>query len=310
MSAPARACGVDAAARNDAFVAAFERSCRDEVEALKPGNVHVHADGHGMTVDHFLRSAAAAAPPLCACGASVGARVLGAVRASFSTVGLNTNLGIVLLCAPLAAAAERAAMQHESLADRASAARALRAALAHTLAALDVADAQAAFEAIRLASPGGLGAASRHDVREPAAATLREAMDEAAARDMIARQYAHDFEDVFAVGLRALEGARAAGVRAPWLASVVHMTFLARFDDSHVARKFGSVRAAALREEAAALLEALKTCARPADFTGELMAFDARLKGCGLNPGTTADLTVASLFADRLIDLIARDNDD
>ena len=49
----------------DAFIAA----CRAELEALKPGNVHVHGEGHGMTVGDFEASAAAAAPHIAARGA-------------------------------------------------------------------------------------------------------------------------------------------------------------------------------------------------------------------------------------------------
>ena len=87
--------------------AAFIAACRDELEAPKPGNVHVYASGHRMTAAQFADSAAAAADPLCAPGARVGARIRGAVEATLRAVGANTNLGIVLLCAPLAAAAER-----------------------------------------------------------------------------------------------------------------------------------------------------------------------------------------------------------
>ena len=77
--------------------------------ALKPGNVHDFAEGHGGSVDDFEASAHVSAPALTRCGASVGERVLGAIEAIFDVhVGWNTNLGIVLLCAPLAAAAERA----------------------------------------------------------------------------------------------------------------------------------------------------------------------------------------------------------
>ena len=96
----AKAAGVNEIAT--AFVAA----CRDEIEAPKPGNVHVFAEGHGMTVRDFLRSAEAAAPALCKPSTPVGARILTAVEATFAAVGMNTNLGIILLCAPLAAAAE------------------------------------------------------------------------------------------------------------------------------------------------------------------------------------------------------------
>ena len=82
----------------------FRLSCRAELEALKPGNVHIHAEGHGMTVADFLRSADAAAPCIAAAGAPVGTRILRAIEATRTAVGQNTNLGIVLLCAPIAAA--------------------------------------------------------------------------------------------------------------------------------------------------------------------------------------------------------------
>src|ERR1043166_8164349 len=119
-------------------------------------------------------------------GARVGTRILGAVEASVAAVPHNTNLGIILLCAPLAAAAERAQPD-------------LHAALAVELAHLDIQDASFAFKAIALAAPGGLGTAPRHDVRMPATVTLRQAMGEAADRDRIARQYVSDFADVFAL---------------------------------------------------------------------------------------------------------------
>ena len=84
----------------------FMAVCRAEVMALKPGNVHVHAAGHGMTVEDFLRSAEASAPEIARSGTPVGERILRAVRATRSVVDCNTNLGILLLCAPLARAAE------------------------------------------------------------------------------------------------------------------------------------------------------------------------------------------------------------
>jgi triphosphoribosyl-dephospho-CoA synthase len=37
-----------------------------------------------------------------------------------------------------------------------------------------------------------------------------------------------------------------------------------------------------------------------ADLFGELLAWDAALKARSINPGTAADLTVATLFAHRL----------
>ena len=74
--------------------------------ALKPGNVHVFADGHGMTAEDFCRERRERPRPLSAPPRALGSAgaSVGAVEAS-GAVGQNTNLGIVLLCAPLAAAA-------------------------------------------------------------------------------------------------------------------------------------------------------------------------------------------------------------
>ncbi|UHC14733.1 triphosphoribosyl-dephospho-CoA synthase [Methylobacterium currus] len=267
----------------EAIAEAYRAACRAELAAIKPGNVHVHAAGHRMSVADFEASAALSAPPLAAAGARVGARIEGAVAATRAGVGQNTNLGIVLLCAPLAAAAERPGP--------------LRPALAAVLADLDGTDAAGLYAAIRLANPGGLGRAGRHDVTTDAAPSVLTAMGEAASRDRIARAYVTGFEDLFATGLPALAAARRAGLTEPWTTTAVHLAFLTGFPDSHVARKFGPDTAERVRAEAEASLRGLVLGegARAA-----LLAHDAALKAAGLNPGTSADLTVATLFLDAL----------
>ena len=172
----------------DQVARAYIEACLAELDALKPGNVHRFAPGHRMNLDDFVRSAEASAAPIAASGARVGVRVRAAVAATLSAVGQNTNLGIILLCAPLAAAVELAQ-------------GALRPALAGVLDSLDKGDAADVFSAIAAANPGGLGRATRHDVNAPATATLREAMAEAADRDRIARQYVTAYEDIFSLGL-------------------------------------------------------------------------------------------------------------
>jgi triphosphoribosyl-dephospho-CoA synthase len=263
---------------------AYLAACRLELDALKPGNVHRHAEGHDMTVADFERSAEVSAPALARTGASVGSRVLEAVKATRAAVGQNTNLGIVLLAAPLAAAAERPEPD-------------LRAALARVLEALDVEDARAVFAAIAAANPGGLGTAERHDVRETPTVGLREAMADAAARDLVARQYVSDFADVFGLGLPTFMAATAAGTDDPEAATAVYLAFLAAEPDSHIARKFGLDIAEALRREARLRLETLDDFSRR---SVALAAWDADLKARGLNPGTSADLTVATIFAAHL----------
>jgi triphosphoribosyl-dephospho-CoA synthase len=257
---------------------AYVAACRAELDALKPGNVHRFADGHGMTVADFERSAEASARAIARAGARVGARALEAIAATRAAVGQNTNLGIVLLAAPLAAAAERPEPD-------------FRAALARALADLDRDDARDVFAAIAMAAPGGLGTAERHDVREPPTVSLREAMAGAADRDLVARQYVADFEDVFGLGL---ETFCATPGEAAEKATAVYLAFLAAAPDSHVARKFGRAAAESLRQEARSRARSLESAP---DRQTALAAWDADWKARGLNPGTSADLTVATIFA-------------
>lgn len=270
------------------IAAAFVAACRDELEAPKPGNVHVLAGGHGMTADDFTRSADAAAGPLTAPGARVGLRILRAVEATRAGVGTNTNLGIILLCAPLAAAAEQDALD-------------LRGSLAAVLDGLDIEDADLAFRAIVLASPAGLGTAEHHDVQQPATATLRAAMAAAADRDRIAYQFSHHFSDIFERGLPECAAASRRWAEPKWATLSVYLAFLAAFRDTHIVRKHGPTIAEEVRHTATAYRRRLQASDAPDAVLGELMAWDSALKQCGINPGTSADLTVATLFARRLL---------
>jgi triphosphoribosyl-dephospho-CoA synthase len=268
---------------------AYQAACLDELRALKPGNVHIYADGHRMSVRDFERSASVSAAPLAAAGERVGRRILGAVRETIACVGTNTNLGIVLLCAPLAAAAER--RRDDPLA-----------ALPMILAELDRQDADDVFEAIRLASPAGLGEAAEHDVRTAPTVDLLTIMRAAADRDRIARAYASEYLDVSATGRPALEEARRAGLSPDWCTTAVYLAYLAAFPDTHILRKHGPTTAEQVRHEAEIVRAAWLS---PGPAQGRLLEFDADLKARGLNPGTSADLTVATLFLDRLTALNA-----
>lgn len=270
---------------------AFRDACHKELDALKPGNVHVFSAGHRMKVRDFERSAEAAAPHIANNRLKIGARIRRAIDATIDAVGCNTNLGIVLLCAPLAAAAATAGLP-------------LRAALAHVLNGLDVKDAADSFAAIKRASPAGLGKAKSGDVHGPAAITLREAMALAARRDRIARAYATDYADVFEFALPRLAAARARGGPPEDAITALHMRVLAAFPDSHVARKHGLAAARWLKAAAKDKMP-LATPPIAPGARARLLEFDAELKSKGLNPGTTADLVVATLFAETINSLRA-----
>lgn len=267
--------------------ATYEDACRHEIEALKPGNVHLFADGHRMSAQQFLESAKVSSGPLTDPDLPVGRRILEAVRATQEAVGTNTNLGIILLCAPLIRAAEAADGD-------------LSESLGKVLDGLDMEDTFSVFEAIVLASPGGLGSANTHDVREKPTVGLLEAMQEAAGRDRIAHQYVTRYDDVFSIGLPAQEEALSRGENGMWPTVFAYMAFLAGFPDSHVARIHGAEIAVRVQEEAAGVRAALEAAGDEATRIALLMDFDRSLKARAINPGTSADLTVASLLVHSL----------
>jgi len=267
-----------------AAAAAFEVCCRAEVAELKPGNVSRFSGGHGMRAAQFERAAAAAAPRLAAPEAELGERVLAAVRAARAAAGCNTSLGIVLLAAPLMqAAAGPVALP-------------LRERVGRVLAAAGAGDTERICAAIAEAAPGGLGASERHDVRAPVRAPLGEVMALAAGRDLVARQYCNGFEDVFARSLgwwRALAG-------GPFDVVRLYLRIGGHWPDSHVARKYGEARAERVRRRLRAVEKQLDACENLRSASAVLYEADADLKRGGVNPGTSADLTVATLLADQL----------
>lgn len=271
---------------------AFVRACSLDVAVRKPGNVSQASAGHGMQAAQFIDSARAAAGPLFTPGRRVGARIEAAVQASWAAAGCNTNLGIVLLCAPLAAAAELL---------RAGRAATPRVAVAQVLQTLDIDDAAAAFRAITLANPGGLGDAPKQDVHAAPTTGLREAMTLAAGRDRIARQYRDGFAELFDIGLAALPPAfspMAAAPAADHAAAVqrLYLAWLATGPDSHIVRKHGEAVAHSVMSAAQAWQARAAALAGPLDDDPAFTEWDERLKSRRINPGTSADLTVATLL--------------
>ena len=154
------------------------------------------------------------------------------------------------------------------------------------------------------ASPAGLGHVAENDVSEPARVTLRHAMADAAGRDRVARQYVTAYADIFEAGLPRLAAAAARGWAEQWVTLAVYLGFLADFPDTHVVRKYGLAAAEDVRTSAIDFAARLQASWDPSRLTDELMAWDAALKARNINPGTSADLTVATLFAHRLATIL------
>lgn len=266
------------------------QACELDVQALKPGNVSIYSPGHGMSAEDFLRSAAAIAVPITAPGFSVGERIFRAVEATQAVVSCNTNLGVILLLAPLIQAAMFSVRQ-------------LRDNLALLLLGLNQSDADWAYRAIRLAKPGGMGNAVRHDIAEPPQITLREAMREAASRDQIAALYVSDYRLLFERGLPTWFRAMQQWASPQWATTAVFLEYLANAPDSLITRKFGAAQSQRVSDAARSFHEKIQLAQDPSQMRGLLTTWDQELKQAGLNPGTTADMTVATVFLASLQDM-------
>ena len=269
----------------DVAVAA-QLACLLEASAPKPGNVSPGRHFADTRYEHFLASAAAIGEPLAGAGGrAVGSTVRLAIEATARWTRSNTNLGIVLLLAPVARAA---------LADQP--AGGLRAAVGDVLAATTVDDARDVYAAIRRAAPGGLGQAQAQDVADEPTLPLLDVMRLAAHRDGIAREYDSTFEVTFEIGVPALDAARRDGLS--WDEAVVEtfLTLLAASPDTHVARRAGEKIAAEVSHIARSTLEAGGVRSESGRRAIEDMDRALRDEHHIKNPGTTADLTVSAIF--------------
>ena len=257
-------------------------ACLLEATAPKPGNVHRSADFDDTSFTDFVTSAVVIAPAMdAAIHSGVGQTVLNATRATRRLVQVNTNLGMVLLLAPLAAIPRQQDLQDS---------------IGQVLDGLTADDAACVYRAIRMVQPGGLGQSEEMDVADRAPEDLLLAMRAAADHDMVARQYAEGFEQVLSLV-------------APWICegctrgwtltdAIIHtqLRLLGQFPDSLIARKCGSEIATQVSARSRSVLAA--GTPGDADYHRGLEDFDfwLRCDGNRRNPGTTADLIAAGLF--------------
>ena len=279
---------------------AVQLACLLEVSAPKPGNVSPGRHFVDLRYEDFLASAVAIGEPLGGADTRpLGATIRLAIEATSRWTQSNTNLGIVLLLAPLA----KAALQINGVGGHLK--RTLRDAVVDVLEKTDVEDARDVYAAIRMAAPGGLGSAESQDVAADPTVSLLDTMRLAADRDGVAREYATAFETTFGTATPALEQARQDGLQ--WDDAVVEtfLTVLAHAPDTHIARRGGDAIAKAASDQAQRALQAggvRSAAGRHAidEMERTLRApspqASATQKPNVGNPGTSADLTAAAIF--------------
>lgn len=282
---------------------AAQAACILEANAPKVGNVNRLNDFADCSLEDFHMSAVAIAEPLGWVKAlGVGQTIRAAIQATRQAVPTNTNLGMVLLLVPLAMAwslMEQSCEEKNGVGEKKEPQREGWAReIANVLTGLTAEDTRYVYEAIRIATPSGMGHSESHDIYQENSPdiTLLEAMRLAASWDMVALEYVNQFHTVLEVGLPVLERALNAGLSLPHAIAHTHLFLLSQFPDTLIARKVGLSLSETVQARAQMVWEegGWRTDAGRA----QAAAFDAWLREDGhhLNPGSTADLIAAILF--------------
>jgi triphosphoribosyl-dephospho-CoA synthase len=276
---------------------AAQMACLLEVSAPKPGNVNRLHDFSDLHYEDLLLSAIAIGPAMeNAFKYSVGEIISHAIQDTHLLVNTNTNLGIVLLLAPLVKACSFGPGEYRTIKPDSDDFARTRENLTAVLVGMTVEDARLAYAAIRIVHAGGLGKVPQSDITEEPAITLLKAMSLAQENDSIASEYVTRFAITFEIGVPALKEALRAGVNLSSAIVQSYLVILSRVPDTLIARKAGKERAIQVSGWAKEVLEKGGTLT-PAGWKA-IAEFDRELRDEKhvLNPGTTADLTTAAVF--------------
>ena len=296
----------------------------------KPGNVHRTANFPDTRFEHFIAGSVSMGPALREAAVRGAMAKLGEVRMDELGVGRlirravadmkawhrggNTHLGVIMLFIPTSAAAGMTLINH----DRVDVPE-LRRNFADVMDSTTSMDAAYVYEAINLANPGGLGKFSGEeapDLTSPDAGqslirkglTLKDVMDVSSRWDTVAREMVTALEISCGVGYPTLLDVYSE--TGDINVAVVHtyLKLLSLYPDTFVARHVGLKHTSDIAKAVEMGMKKAREVSKRADeilrlgglTTTEgreaLFRFDEELRSRGLNPGTTADLTAASLM--------------
>ena len=263
---------------------AYLFACRKDIELIKPGNVNIKSPHSDTKAEDYLESSLLSSKELFKTDYSLGERILNSIKITRSKVKTNTNLGIILLCAPII----HACIYFNNLT--------LREGIKKTLSTSTVKDTQDLCVAINISAPGGLGTREIYDTASKPTVSILEIMNHSASYDRISYQYSHDYSDIFDFIIPRLVFLNKKHNSLDISLSLMFMEILAKIPDSHISRKFDDKIAKKTSNNASDLLKILDREYSPDYLVDRLNNLDYEYKKKGINPGTTADLLVASLM--------------
>ena len=267
---------------------AYLYACHKDIEAIKPGNVNINSPHHDTTASDYLISSINSGSELFHDSYCLGDRILNAIVATKKETSMNTNLGIVLLCAPIA----HALLNYKEMS--------LKEAITKTIDNATSDDTVKICEAINIANPGGLGDVLDYDTKSMPAVKLREIMSYSAQYDRISYQYHNNYQDILDFIIPSLDKNMIKYKSSDISISMTYLQILGKIPDSHISRKLGEEIAKKTSNHVNDLLKIQDKDCSQGYLVKQLNDLDYEYKKKGINPGTTADLLVASLMIHRI----------
>lgn len=265
----------------------------------KPGNVHRTRDYDDMEFEDFVISGIVIGDTIREACADVdvenpelGKYILQAVAETDRWIKNNTNLGIVMMTTPIAVAAAIS----DSFDD-------IRENIKLLMGNTSVDDACALYDAINIADAGGMGDQDEYDVASDNAKqelrdnnqTMYDVLKISAPWDMLAREMTSDMPAVFEIGYPTYHKLREEKTKNE-ACLLTFLTILSHVPDTLISRKYGDEEALKISLMTRDLLKMRDS----PDFMDTIKEFDDYLYDNKYNPGTTADLTAASIFVSYL----------
>ncbi len=284
-----------------------------EASAHKPGNVSVVTNFENTRYEHFLASAVAVRPSferaaeqgvavsqgrISLTGVGIGQIIKNCVAdVNAWQHGGNTLLGTVILLSPIAVAAGMAVVDDDLEIPR------LRENVKVVVESTTPEDAVHVYEAIKIAKPSGLGAASKLDVNDPTSTdrilrektSLYQVFKIAEKYDTVCSEWVNNYPITFDLAYPTLATQIRDGNELD--VAIIHtfLSVLSECPDTFIARKTSLEKSREISLEAKQILQlgGFETT----DGRKGLSRLDQRLRKSSnlLNPGTTADIIAAAL---------------
>lgn len=266
----------------------------------KPGNVHRTRDYDDMVFEDFVISGIVIGDAVReACtdvdveNPRLGKYIKDAVAETDRWINNNTNLGIIMMTTPIAVAAAISDSFDE-----------LRPNIVKLMANTTVDDACDLYDAINIAAAGGMGEVDEYDVTSDSAKdelrknnqTMYDVLKISASFDMLGREMTSDMPIVFELGYPTYHELKEKSLNEACV--MTFLTILSQVPDTLIYREEGedaSLKVSMMTKD-------LLKFKDDSDFAEKLAEFDDYLYDNGYNPGTTADLTAASIFVSNLKD--------